>query len=463
MTAALDMCRQEEKILSHLRGSNGAVPEDLFNRYVSGIEEQIARSRRFRETYGSQQRERSTATSSFENNYAIRLKKLYQTYAPEKVTSIPVMLETFSGREKYLIDRLVNQYGPEPEDDEVCSPIRYRQPVTDNTANRDCYGFVTDDVIHNKVTLHYTDTENNDNRRKQQWPTLLCDKNYKHHYTTTLNQFNSLSGQPHSSTTAINKDIQRTFPDCIHYEKDGSGVADLVKCLNLVSISIEDGYCQGMNFITGLLLLLLDVEETFAAVHAIATNERYNLGYYSVKMANCTLDQKVLTNLVQKKFPEVMSRLECLCVSLSDLFIKWFLTIFIDCFPLQTVLRLWDVYFEVGLPFIFSFILSFVDEHQSDLIAAEDLSSVIILVRERALELVDVELLINKAKSTHSLSLSDLKSLRQDSLAQQQQEEAEIAQRREALRKKREAAATVKPVASPGSKLKGFLKFNKKK
>lgn len=45
-----------------------------------------------------------------------RLTAFYETYVPEKIESIPGLLEKYAGNEENLFTALVKKYGPEPED-----------------------------------------------------------------------------------------------------------------------------------------------------------------------------------------------------------------------------------------------------------------------------------------------------------------------------------------------------------
>ena len=62
----------------------------------------------------------------------------------------------------------------------------------------------------------------------------------------------------------IERDLNRTFPDNIHFQKDASGSEEktLVPSLRRVLFAYslynpQVGYCQSMNFLAGLLLLFL--------------------------------------------------------------------------------------------------------------------------------------------------------------------------------------------------------------
>jgi Rab-GTPase-TBC domain len=60
----------------------------------------------------------------------------------------------------------------------------------------------------------------------------------------------------------IRKDVNRTFPDHAFFaERDGYGQQALTRVLKALSASQRDmGYCQGLNYICGLLVLYCNDE-----------------------------------------------------------------------------------------------------------------------------------------------------------------------------------------------------------
>lgn len=66
----------------------------------------------------------------------------------------------------------------------------------------------------------------------------------------------------------IERDIDRTFPRHLHFEKEGEGTSEGQDSLRNVlqmyaRTDNEVGYCQGMAFIAGLLLTYMPEEDAF--------------------------------------------------------------------------------------------------------------------------------------------------------------------------------------------------------
>jgi hypothetical protein len=84
-------------------------------------------------------------------------------------------------------------------------------------------------------------------------------------YQTLLEQSNAGASGYRSK---IKKDCPRTFPTHPYFKnKNLHGQAALSRVLNAYSVQDpEIGYCQGMNFIVGVLLMQLEEESAFWAL-----------------------------------------------------------------------------------------------------------------------------------------------------------------------------------------------------
>lgn len=170
--------------------------------------------------------------------------------------------------------------------------------------------------------------------------------------------------------TQIEKDLHRTFPGHEVMSKDGQGPLRRV----LAAYALHDpaiGYCQGMNFITGLLLLFMEEEDAFYSLCSIV--EEILPGYYSKAMLAPQVDQRVFKQLVGSQFRELSTYLEDLGVDVSCLFAQWFLCCFVNYLPLETCLRVWDIMFwERSCVALFKVALALVEIYGAALMSTKD-------------------------------------------------------------------------------------------
>ena len=79
----------------------------------------------------------------------------------------------------------------------------------------------------------------------------------------------------------------------------------------LVALSFkfpEVGYCQGMNFVCGMLLLLLEEEDAYWVMVTIL--EKHTPTYYSGNLLGNMADQKVLEALLKENLPACWEALQ---------------------------------------------------------------------------------------------------------------------------------------------------------
>ncbi|KXJ27716.1 TBC1 domain family member 2B [Exaiptasia diaphana] len=154
------------------------------------------------------------------------------------------------------------------------------------------------------------------------------------------NLLESIEGKFSPAAKQIGLDLLRTLPNNLHYEKpDSPGIEKLRRVLLAYSWhNPEVGYCQGINRLVAIAMLYLTEEEAFWCLVAFIEHIMPK-DYYSKTLLAAQADQRVLKDFLADKLPKVYAHLESLCVDLSLLTFNWFLTVFVDSFPIETILR----------------------------------------------------------------------------------------------------------------------------
>ncbi|XP_013888528.1 growth hormone-regulated TBC protein 1-A isoform X3 [Austrofundulus limnaeus] len=176
----------------------------------------------------------------------------------------------------------------------------------------------------------------------------------------------------------VRTDLNRTFPDNVHFRRTSSPC--LLKTLNNVLLAYGHhhpavGYCQGMNFVAGYLLIVTkDEEKAFWLMDALFG--RILPDYYTPDMLGLKTDQEVLGELVKLKIPRVWQVMQEQNVMWTLVVSRWFICLYIDVLPVETVLRIWDCLFYEGSKILFRVALTLIHHNQALIEEAQSLPDV---------------------------------------------------------------------------------------
>ncbi len=123
-------------------------------------------------------------------------------------------------------------------------------------------------------------------------------------------------------------------------------------------------YCQGMNMCAAVLLKVTHNEEEAAFWLLVGMAERCQMDEMWVEgMARLKACFTVLTRLLQLRLPALHAHFDDVGVHVAMFSSKWFVTLFsnLDTLPLETVLRVWDVFFLEGWAVIFGVAVSLIE------------------------------------------------------------------------------------------------------
>ncbi|KAJ0979314.1 hypothetical protein J5N97_014788 [Dioscorea zingiberensis] len=180
----------------------------------------------------------------------------------------------------------------------------------------------------------------------------------------------------------IEKDLPRTFPGHPALNEDGrNALRRLLTAYARHNPSV--GYCQAMNFFAGLLLLLMPEENAFWTLLGIIDD--YFHGYYSEEMIESQVDLLVLEEIVRERFPKLVNHLDYLGVQVAWVTGPWFLSIFVNTLPWESVLRVWDVIlFDGNRVMLFRTTLALMELYGPALVTTKDAGDAVTLLQSLA-------------------------------------------------------------------------------
>lgn len=182
---------------------------------------------------------------------------------------------------------------------------------------------------------------------------ILCDTQSKRSQHDANYYSNLLSRANENGVGAANdieKDLHRTFPTHSVYGTH-KGVSILRSVLLAYSIRNPTvGYCQSMNFICAMLLLFMEEEDAFWMLACIVEDLTQVNGhyYYQADLVGARIDELVFKEIVKDRLPRINKKFDELEMAIEPLTINWFLCVFVNSVPLETTLRIWDVFFYDG-------------------------------------------------------------------------------------------------------------------
>jgi hypothetical protein len=113
--------------------------------------------------------------------------------------------------------------------------------------------------------------------------------------------------------------------------------------------------------------------------------DEYFDGYYTEEMIDSQVDQLVLEEVVRERFPKLAKHMDFLGVQVAWVTGPWFLSIFINMLPWESVLRVWDVIlFEGNRTMLFRTTLALLDLYGPALVTTKDAGDAITLLQSLA-------------------------------------------------------------------------------
>uniref|UniRef100_A0A3P9NHR0 TBC1 domain family member 4 n=1 Tax=Poecilia reticulata TaxID=8081 RepID=A0A3P9NHR0_POERE len=183
-----------------------------------------------------------------------------------------------------------------------------------------------------------------------------------------------LTAQQH----AILVDLGRTFPTHQYFSAQlGAGQLSLYNLLKAYSLmDTEVGYCQGISFVAGVLLLHMKEEQAFDMLKFLM----YDLGIrrqYRPDMVSLQIQMYQLSRLLHDYHRDLYNHLEEYEIGPSLYAAPWFLTLFASQFPLGFVSRIFDLVFVQGTEVIFKVALCLLSSHEREIVACDSFESIV--------------------------------------------------------------------------------------
>lgn len=201
-------------------------------------------------------------------------------------------------------------------------------------------------------------------------------------------------GKATAATKQIDHDLPRTFPGHPWLDTP-EGHAALRRVL--VGYSFRDsyvGYCQGLNYVAALLLLVMKTEEDAFWMLAVLLENVLVNDCYTNNLSGCHVEQRVFQDLLTQKYPRIAAHLEALEFDVSLVATEWFLCLFSKSLPSETTMRVWDVLFYEGAKVLFHVALAIFKMKEDELLLTHHVGDVINILQRTTHHMFDPDELL---------------------------------------------------------------------
>lgn len=194
--------------------------------------------------------------------------------------------------------------------------------------------------------------------------------------------YKELLKQLTSQQHAILIDLGRTFPTHPYFSAQlGAGQLSLYNLLKAYSLlDPEVGYCQGLSFVAGILLLHMSEDDAFEMLKFLM----YDMGLrkqYRPDMIILQIQMYQLSRLLHDYHRDLYNHLEEHEIGPSLYAAPWFLTMFASQFPLGFVARVFDMIFLQGAEVTFKVSLSLLGRHKPLILQHDNLETIVDFIK----------------------------------------------------------------------------------
>ncbi|KAJ2818439.1 GTPase-activating protein, partial [Coemansia erecta] len=170
----------------------------------------------------------------------------------------------------------------------------------------------------------------------------------------------------------IRHDLARTFPKLDYFrDADGAGQEGLFNVLRAYALfDPEVGYCQGLSFVVGPLLLNMPDEEAFCVL--VKLMYTYGLrGHFLPTMDDLQLRLYQFEHVLADMLPWLSRHFQEQGVLPTMYVSQWLMTMFAYRLPIELTFRLFDVMFAEGLDCLLRVAIAVLKRSQTRLLTLE--------------------------------------------------------------------------------------------
>ena len=199
----------------------------------------------------------------------------------------------------------------------------------------------------------------------------------------------------------IDSDLPRTFPGHQGFAQEATGLRAALRrvLVAYAAYNVSVGYCQSLNFIAAVFLLVADEEGAFWLLAALCKSVVAD--YHTHEMSGLRTDTALFATLVRTALPQIHNHFCDLEVPIEILASQWWLCLYANVLPTATLMRTWDVVLSGGgVDTLVASALAILRKYAPSLCAAEDIAGVYAVLAEATPSLWDPDELMLTMQQT---------------------------------------------------------------
>lgn len=169
--------------------------------------------------------------------------------------------------------------------------------------------------------------------RTQVWCKLLCIEKVKSENKGEYNKMLKLARKYSTDARQIDSDVNRQFREHISFrERYSTKQQSLFNVLTAYAMyNSEVGYCQGMSGLAGVLLMYMDEEDAFWALHALLSDSKYAMhGLYKEGFPKLNRFLEHHDRILTKFMPRLKKHLDKHGLDAILYSLKWYFVCFVE-------------------------------------------------------------------------------------------------------------------------------------
>ncbi|KAF7273174.1 USP6 N-terminal-like protein [Rhynchophorus ferrugineus] len=216
--------------------------------------------------------------------------------------------------------------------------------------------------------------------RSDAWCKLLQVDKIKKENRGKYQEMLKLARKHSTDARQIDSDVNRQFREHLHYrERYSIKQQMLFNVLTAYAMyNSEVGYCQGMSGLAGVLLMYMDEEDAFWAMHILLTDPKYAMhGLYKEGFPKLTRFLAHHDKILTKLLPKVKKHFDKHGLDTILYSLKWFFVCFIERVPFNLCLRIWDIYLLDGERVVTAMAYTILKMHKRNLLKLNDMDAIV--------------------------------------------------------------------------------------